>query len=226
MCMGRVAMSAEHQRHDGSGLTGLESLGDTEQLRADALAELPAGADTRPPPRQVTTDPTGSIRVTVDAHGRVVEVEVRRGWSARLGAEELPSVIFQTYMSAAQQAAHAFAQAALAAEVAAPEPAADPAEPAGLRLPPDSWDQLTAIRQKLRDTRAALDRLAAIRSAGAGTADRTYIGAHGCLTAIIHGTAVVGLTGDARRIQQTDAAQLGHEALEVFSAARPPDGDG
>lgn len=94
----------------------LRSSPEEELLLAELRRRLPAGADTRPPSRQVAADATGSVRVTVDARGDVSEVEVSPDWRDRLQEEDLAEAVFQAYHTARHKAIEAFAVAVLVAE--------------------------------------------------------------------------------------------------------------
>jgi hypothetical protein len=240
-----------HQQSNPPALARPGFLSDLDELRARARTFLPpGGGDTTPPPCQEATDPTGSIRVVVDARGRLEDVDIGRSWRSRLG-EGFTAALFETYTAAREQATTAQALAQLAAlehQVAGParpdagaagrlpEPAPMP-EPAPrpkleekpkreekpVPEPADPRDRLAALRARFdraRITTERLARFAVIEVSGT----REHTGPHGFLTARLRGYAIVGIGGDSRRFWYAETEQLRQDALDVLSSADRRDG--
>lgn len=90
------------------------AFGDPAELRAQAeraLAELEV--DPRPGASQEGADSSGSVWVTVDPSGAVLDVSISRRWSERLPAERLGEAVLEAYYRAHEKCGVAAALAAM-----------------------------------------------------------------------------------------------------------------
>src|SRR5688500_14124989 len=81
-------------------LASLVWLGDTSELRAGAEAALRKNEDEGQAERLERADESGSILVTVDARGQVVDVGVARDWRERLELGRFAGALFEAYVAA------------------------------------------------------------------------------------------------------------------------------
>ena len=139
-------------------------------------------------------DMTGSVRVTVDVRGDVVDIEIRDDWRDHVDVDGFASAVLEAYVNARTQAFEAFALAVLAAERAGETPFHPPPSPQER-----SGDGLE-------------------RAPVAPPTERRRTGPHGCLVATVHGTSVVSMVGHADRIRGASTEHLRDEALAVLSA--------
>jgi hypothetical protein len=207
----------------GPALRSLDFLGDLDELRTRAQRLLPDGGPWDGLPRREGTDASGAIRVSTDAQGRVDGVGIDLRWRQYVAPERFAEALFTAY-TAAVRAAHA---AAAAAAVAGGDGHRPPAGRDGMAedVPPDPSadhrDWLTATWHALNRNEDELARLARLASqAGVPDGEQSVSSPDGCLTAVLRGAEVVGLTGDTRRIRAAGSEHLRDEAMAVFVAAR------
>lgn len=207
----------------------LESSPAEEQLRTELCRKLPpGGGGVRPPSRQEAADQTSSVRVTVDARGEVLDVDISRGWRNRLTAEGFAEAVFEAYTAAREQAIEAAALAMLAADDAGEDPARPtgrapgPAAERSPGSPEDLTEWLVWVRDHFGRIRAEAEQVARV-TAGV-TNHREHTGPHGRLTATLEGYGVVGIVGDAAAIWYADTEHLREDAIDIFSAAHRPAG--
>jgi hypothetical protein len=202
-------------------LSGLDVLGDDNALRAAGRLAAGRAAARRgdAPDRLVGEDATGSVRVTVDDRGRVVDVGVDRRWRERLGAQRFADGLFGAYTDAVRAAMDAAAGVALSRPPdpprARPVPSPLGSDPGPDRQPEDHWRWRTATWAALGEIEAELVRM---RRAASATPEETVRGPNGLLTARRRGGGIAGVTGDTRLIAYADADQLRTDALAVLRA--------
>ncbi|GIF98128.1 hypothetical protein [Catellatospora citrea] len=208
-------------RGDGPVLASLDFLGDDQELRARARAELRADGESGSAERRPGAAASRAIRVITSARGLVEDVEVSRDWRKRLDPDRFADALFQAYAAALAQTVNAAALREFAASeqggalrhadtrrtsAASPEP------------PGDSRVWLASVWDTLRELDDTLHRLDRGRPDGEGV--RHVASPHGHLTATCRGRQVIAVGGDTRRIREADPQQLRTEALAVFRAAR------
>jgi hypothetical protein len=203
-------------------LSSLDVLGGDNALRAagrlaagQAAARRGDAAD-----RLIGEDATGSVRVTVDDRGRVVDVGVDRRWRERLGAERFADGLFGAYTDAVRAAMDVAAGAALSRPPDPPRPrsASSPLgwDPGQDRQPEDHRRWQMATWAALGEIEAELVRMR--RASAAAVPEETVRGPNGLLTARRSGGGVTSVTGDTRLIAYADADQLRTDALAVLRA--------
>jgi hypothetical protein len=202
---------------DSFVLADLDVLGDDETLREQAEAARDA-ADGELSDTYQADEPTGSVRVTVDHRGLLVDVRLAERWSDRLEPARFAETLFGVYMAAVHKA--------LVIEMAAredPPPrqrtAQAPPEP---ELSIEEW--LTQIKRTLADNDARL--LAARRAESLpddddddDDDDDEWRSEHGYVTLHVRGGMATGLTANAGVLGYADTAVLRGDVLEVFTDA-------
>ncbi|MEQ4301172.1 hypothetical protein ABNF97_07235 [Plantactinospora sp. B6F1] len=225
-------MREQYGRDDNLELSRLDSLGDSDRLRADARRELTeAGERFVPPAHHEGADPSDSVWVTVDSDGRVESVDISRHWLDRLDAEGFPSALHAAYTSAVRKLVNASVLATLAAqEEIGRHPFAPPNPPAGRPTPTpeppapgpvDERDWLSQTWQAIEDIDEQLRRLDQISTDIEFRESREKIltSPEGHLTARINGGGVTTITGDPQSIRNASTEQLRLAALALFRAA-------
>jgi hypothetical protein len=199
-------------------LASLDWLGDTNELRARAEEALRQSEPVGRPERPQGSDESGSISVTVDARGWVVDVAVDRQWRERLEAGRFAEAVLEAYTAAVKASIESAALAALADDQDAEPGAPATATPA---IDPDleGHDWLHAVWAVLDANRAASRQLSAIDAPDRH--QRTLSSPRGFLTLHIRGQGLERITGDVRRIAVADAAQLRQDALVALQAIAP-----
>jgi hypothetical protein len=187
-------------------LVDLDILGDPETLRAEADAVLESE---EPSSEYKAADASGSIWVTVDPQGRLVDVEISRTWSERMAPDAFGDALFRVYLAAMQKA--------IVVETAAreepPAPRSRPA-PAVEELSNEEW--LASIRAELDKVD---DVLRAVRAGEVVAAEESEIrGRNGYLTLRLSGGAPDGITGSAA-LAHARRERLREDALDIFTDA-------
>jgi hypothetical protein len=198
----------------------LESLPGMAEALAEFRRRIPhSGNDLEPPANQMAADATGSVVVTVNAQGEVMDVEFDHSWRHWLDGEGLPAAVFEAYTAARGLAIEAFAVAAVAAADAGKElPRLSPRAILDrlLEPPADPEEWLVWVDEQSDRIAFELDQPAMI----SGLEEREQSGRYGYLAATLRGDCIVGLVGDPGRIWNADAGQLRDDALDVLSVAR------
>ncbi|MFD5829054.1 hypothetical protein [Lentzea sp. NPDC060358] len=193
-----------------------------DRLRALELAELrlPPGAATRtsPPPeppaapadRYQASDPSRSLRVTVDPDTKVLRFDVSSGWQTRLSAGEFGPALMTAYLDAVRIAATAPRRPHRA------EPG-----PVCSRSRSDSPD-LDEWLAQVRQDQAAIGRgLREGRENVAGVSfDVTVLHSpYGLVTLHVRNGALVELVANVAALPRANSGQLHQDLWAVFSAA-------
>jgi len=229
---------------DDAGLANVDFLdfSDLEQLREQALAKLPASGE-KPVPREryEGTDGSGTIAVTINARGLVIDVDVRREWSQSVSPDGFATAVQQAFGAATaacledvalaelwedeqQRAAQRRreAQERLAAQRGDPPPPPPPGEedPQPDKAPEDPREWMAWIQDSLYSIGDELHRIELVERGAANEQDKTTWGSHGYLKVIHRGPEIVSITGDVARIRMAEPYQLRSEALEVLRNAQ------
>jgi hypothetical protein len=198
-------VSARFAADPGEALVNLDSL--------DGLSSSDEVRVQGPAPYQ-GADATDSVKVTVDARARMINVDVSDGWRERVGVTDFADALFDAYTAAVRKALTAAAVTALAGV-----PEQRPSQPPSMKEYTGSdVDWLRAKQTTLDRVHAELSRLATVDTAGAGR-EWTLSSPHGYLTLRLLGRSLAGIHGDVRRIARAGAAQLRFDALAAFRAA-------
>ncbi|MFI6067003.1 hypothetical protein ACIA47_17350 [Micromonospora sp. NPDC051227] len=209
---GRMQQSSRRERLK---LASLGFLGDDSVLREQADRALRETGRELRPEECSGADRTGSVRVVVDTQREVSSIAIARDWRSRLGPSGFADALFEAYAAAVQAALELAALLRMQTEQRGP--AAPEREPLGA-----SSDRDVDEHTWLRDTWRTLNGLDADLDAAARLTRRTdessMSSPNGCLTLRIRGGGITGITGDVRRIAQTDAGQLQFEARSLFRA--------
>jgi hypothetical protein len=229
---------------DDAGLAKVDFLdfSDLEQLRAQALAKLPASGE-KPVPREryEGADGTGKISVTINAKGIVTDVDVSRDWSQSLSADGFATALQQAYgvavaasledvalgelwedeqERAAQRRREAEERLAAQRGEQLPPPPPGEEDPQPDQAPEDPRDWMAWIQDSLYNISNELHRIELIERGAAGEQGKTTWGSHGYLKVIHRGPEIVSITGDPGRIRMAEPYQLRSEALEVLRNAQ------
>jgi hypothetical protein len=208
-------------------LASLDFMGSTAELEAKAQAALKtAGGDYSIPESQEGADSTGSIRVTVDQLGAVVDVHVGREWRDRLKPAEFAAGLFAAYRAAVTRAVAAQGMASLLKDQGKTIEEREREEHRrSVQIqeslsysPPDderswlrtAWDKLYELDNRLHN----------LGRAEPGVAQTRVPSPYGHLVLTHQGATITGITGDAERIASADPQQLRAEALAIFRAAK------
>lgn len=206
-------------------LPDLSFMGDPEELKAKAEAELRAAPNPEQPPAEVHgVDRSGSIEVTVDLEGRVKDVEILDDWNEHLASDEFPRSLFQAYRVAIRNAMKATALAMLAAGTATAERTEEPADGADLAAHagiPDIRDEHwpSALDAALDEIDALSQRYDAM-AIGARETERAVTSPSSCVTVLLRGASVVGIRGNPSRIENIGHDLLRQEVLTAFRRAQ------
>jgi hypothetical protein len=221
-------MSAPDLSDAEAALADLDVLGDSATLRAQADAALSAAGDLRyAADGNVQLEQPGTLSVTVDPRGRLVDFRLDRNWGNRLGADELAKTLLSMYRTAMQQA---FLVGRSADHPA--EPATDPAQAAADQAPwaspaeeihdeqrYDDW--LPRAYAALADAEAALD---AARKATANRPTQEQVqevpSPKRLFTMHLRNGAPVDITAaSARSLTLANADGIRRDVLGLFHAA-------
>jgi DNA-binding protein YbaB len=160
-------------------------------------------------------DETESVRVTVDAQGRVVGVELAADWSAHIESTELGTAVRTAITDATQRRFEAWGQAVEEAteRPAAVPPTAPPAAPP--TAPEASIDELFYLLMEVSDQLEGLARgfEAAAQQIVEGRSRHDYV------TVAIRNGEVIDIRCDGRWLRQTDAALVSLHLKQAFDAA-------
>jgi hypothetical protein len=220
-----------HGRHDDLALSSLDFLGESADLLARAQEQVREASGSPPPASQRGADASDSVRVAIDAEGRVEGVEISPGWRDRIEPDAFPASLFDAYAGAVRKMVDAAAVAALRSQEGAGE-TSEPARPAtagvagppataGVAGPPaDEREWLAATWSLLHDIDEQLRRLDQVNTAVEARDGRraTVASPHGYLTARMEGPAIREITGDVQRLRAAGTEQLRLEALALFRA--------
>ena len=229
---------------DNAGLANVDFLdfSDMDQLREQALAKLPVSGE-KPVPRDryEGTDPSGTIHVTINNQGIVIDVDVQRDWSQSVSADGFATALLQAWgtATAASVEDRALAElwedeqrraaqrrreqqerlAAQRGEELPPEPPSED-DPQPDKAPEDPRDWMAWIQDSLYAIGDELYRIERVERGAANEQDRATWGSHGYLKVIHRGPEIVSITGDPTRIRMAEPYQLRSEALEVLRNAQ------
>lgn len=209
-------------------LPDLSFMGDEDDLKRKADAAVRAVRDpTHPASRHDGVEKSGSMQVTVDDRGRVVDVEILDDWNEHLDAEDFGTSLFHAYQAAVRNALNAAAVAALSREHSEPpdHPREQHAVPDFVAVPPtpeaeEQW--VAAIDAELHRIEARLARVAEL-NASPEAPQRAVRSPAGCITARLRGSEVVGIDGDPGRIEVTNHHLLRQDVLAGFRRAQRSD---
>ncbi|OXM61369.1 hypothetical protein CF165_38490 [Amycolatopsis vastitatis] len=174
----------------------------------------PGGERVEPAAEYEARDASGTIRVVVDAHRKLVDVGIQPSWEARIPAAQLAGVLFQTYVTAIQRA--------MVVELANTRQPAVAHAAEGLplldeSLPQEEW--MAAVRARVDAVDALLadiHRLDASRTPPAGG----EVGSpRGFFVLHLRGGSPAGLTGSVDVLPSAGADRLRPDVLEVFASA-------
>lgn len=196
---------------DSFVLADLDVLGDDETLREQAEAARDAAAGELSDTYHAD-EPTGSVRVTVDHRGLLVDVRLAERWADRLEPARFAETLFGVYTAAMHRA--------LVIEMAARDD--PPPRRRTTQVPPEpelsieEW--LTQIKRTLADNDARL--LAARRAEPLPGDDETeWRSEHGYVTLHVRGGMATGLTANADVLGYAKTDVLRGDVLEVFTDA-------
>jgi hypothetical protein len=229
---------------DDAGLAKIDFLdfSDLDQLREQAIAKLPVSGE-KPMPREryEGTDSSGTISVTINFKGIVIDVDVSRDWSRSVSADGFATALLQAYGVAVGASLEDVALAELWEDeqrraaarrreqeerLAAqrgeqpPPPAPDREDPPAEVAPEDPRDWMAWIQDSLYKIGDELHRIEQVERGVASEQGKSTWGSHGYLKVVHRGAEIVSITGDATRIQMAEAHQLKSEALEVLRNAQ------
>jgi len=214
---------------------------DTEQLREQALAKLPISGE-KPVPREryEGTDGSGTISVTINTQGTVIDVDVKREWSQSVSPDGFATALTHAYATAiaasledvalgelwedeqrraAQQRREAEERwAAQRGEEPPPPPGEE--DPQADPAPEDPRDWMAWIQDSLYTIGDELYRVERVERAAANEQDKVTWGQHGYLKVIHRGPEIVSIVGDPGRIRMAEHYQLRSEALEALRNAQ------
>jgi hypothetical protein len=212
-----------HSRGNDLELSSLDFLGATADLQAQAQEQIREASGTAPPTSQQGADPSDSVWVSIDAEGRVEDVDISRSWRDRIEPGAFPAALFEAYLDGVRKVVSAVAVDALASqEQTGGAPGSDRPAATGSAEPPAderewlsaTWSLLEEVDEQLR----RLDRINATIEARDGRRT-TLTSPHGYLSARIEGPAISEITGDVQRLRVAGTEQLRLEALALFRAA-------
>jgi len=229
---------------ENAGLAKVDFLdfSDMEQLREQALAKLPVSGE-KPVPREryEGADGSGSISVTINAKGIVIDVDVSRDWSRSVSPDGFATALVQAYGVAvaasledaalaqlwedeqrrmAQRRREAEERWAAQRGEAPPPPPPGEEDPQPDKAPEDPRDWMAWIQDSLYSIGDELHRIELVERGAANEQDKTTWGSHGYLKVIHRGPEIVSITGDVARIRMAEPYQLRSEALEVLRNAQ------
>jgi hypothetical protein len=195
---------------DSFALADLDVLGDDETLREQAEAARDA-ADGELSDTYQADEPTGTVRVTVDHRGLLVDVRLAERWADRLEPARFAETLFGVYTAAMHKA--------LVIEMAARDdpPSRRRTEQAPQEPERSIEEELARLKQILADNDA---RLLAARRAESLPADETeWRSEHGYVTLHVRGGMATGLTANADVLGYANTDVLRGDVLEVFTDA-------
>jgi hypothetical protein len=198
-------------------LVSLDWLGDPEQLRAQALAEVRAAGRTGQPAQLRGSDSSSLVTVEVDAHRRVVDVGVSLRWRSGIQPVRLGPALYEAYgkaMTVALEAlvARSVTGGALEEDDAGPVPDA-------LRFE-DGEDWLSSVEDTIARASARLDASRWIETGDPPQVPETEVRSPDWMfTMRRRGRTVIGIISDPLRIQETTADRIREDALGLFRAA-------
>jgi hypothetical protein len=192
----------------GRELASLDWLGDPEQLRAQALAELRAEGRTGPPARLRGSDPSSLVTIEVDAHHRVVDVGVSLRWRTTIQPARLGTALYEAYGNAMTVALEAL----VARSVVGDEVEEDDGGlvPSAVRFD-DGEDWLSSVQDAVARASARLD--------GSPVPETDVHSPDWMFTMRRRGSAVIGIASDVERLQEATTDQIREDALGLFRAA-------
>jgi hypothetical protein len=215
---------------------------DMEQLREKALAKLPISGE-KPVPREryEGTDASGTISVTINAQGMVIDVDVKREWGQSVSPDGFATALTQAYATAvaasledaalgelwedeqrrvAQRRREAEERWAAQRGEEPPPPPPGEEDPKPDPAPEDPRDWMAWVHDSLYAIGDELHRIERVERGAANEQDKVAWGPHGYLKVIHRGPEIVSITGDPGRIRMAEHYQLRSEALEVLRNAQ------
>lgn len=189
-------------------LASLDWLGDPEQLRAQALAEVRAAGRTGPPARLRGSDSSSLVTVEVDTHRRVVDVGVSLRWRTTIQPARLGAALYEAYGNAMTVALEALVTQSAIGD-AVEEDDGGPM-PGAVRFE-DGEDWLSSIEDTIARASSRLD-ASPMPEIEVRSPDWMF-------TMRSRGRTVIGIASDALRIQEATTEQIREDALGLFRAA-------
>jgi hypothetical protein len=200
-------MASLDSRDIDLALSQLDSLGDTQTLRAQAEA-FAAGQELVPASRYDSADPSQSIWVEVDPRGRFLGVEISRTWTDRLQPAQFAEALFSAYTTAVQKA---FATELAAGRIGqAAKPVAEPRADG-----PAAADWVAEAEARLRRIDEKLRRL----PTGPAEPDREVRSPNGYLTLQLNAGSLSAITGNTEALERAHRELLREDVLDVFRRA-------
>lgn len=216
-------------------------LADTEQLREQALAKLPASGE-KPAVREryEGADGTGAVVVAVDAKGMVTDADVKADWRQAVSADGFAAAVFQAYSTAVaamledvalgelwedeqqrvrrRQREDEERRAAQRGEQLPPLPEDEPERPD--TPPEDPRDWMAWVQDSLYAIGDEMYRIERLERDAANQQDKVVWGSRGYLKVVHRGQDILSISGDATRISMAEPYQLRAEALEALRSAQ------
>lgn len=159
-------------------------------------------------------DPSGAIRVVVDAACLVVGVGIQRAWASRIPASQLAAELFRTYVTAVQRAT-------VVRLANSSEPAATPPVEAiaalDESLPYDEW--IAAIRARMDAVDAQLDRIHRLDADRPAPVVDDARSPRGYFVLHLRGGSPAAVTGAVEVLEKAGSDRLQLDVLEMFAAA-------
>ncbi|MET8848509.1 hypothetical protein [Amycolatopsis sp. NPDC004625] len=159
-------------------------------------------------------DPSGAIRVVVDAACLVISVGIQRAWASRIPASQLAGELFRTYVTAVQRAT--VVRLANTSEPAAAQPAEGIAA-LDESLPFDEW--IAAIRARMDEVDAQLDRIHRLDADRPAPVVDDVRSPRGYFVLHLRGGSPAGMTGSVEVLEKAGSDRLQLDVLEMFAAA-------
>lgn len=216
-------MHPEHR--DEFQLRNLDFLGDPQQLRAAALADLQkvGGRGYQAPRYEEAADGTGSVLVAVDQRGDVVDVNIRSDWRQELIPQSLGPALLEAHRNASTAMVNALALASLAEqERRAAEGGDEPAPPR--RLPEAPEPGIAEIWRMLSNVEDMMYRADKLSRQAPADGTHTVHSPFGHFRGTCRGRSLTSITADVMLVEQADSAQLRSAALELFQQAQDTTG--
>lgn len=208
-------------RRDDFELRSLDFLGDEQELRAAALADLAAagGRNYRAPRHEEAADSTNSVRVAVDQKGSVTDVNFRSDWRSELVPQRLGTALLEAHKNATSAMMNALALASLAEEERAAADGDDDEPRESTPLPEAPEPGIAEIWRMLSDVEDMMYRAEKLSRQAPADRVRTVYSPYGHFHGTCDGRTLTSITAELTLVQQADSEQLRSAALELFRQA-------
>jgi hypothetical protein len=207
----RTVVDGDHGLRSLDDIAGRRPVGGSTE---DAAGDL--NLDPRPGALQEGTDASGSVWVTVDPSGDVLDVSVSRHWTDRIPEGRLGAAILEAHDLAHRKRRAASAMAASSEDTTSShEDRYDPGMP---DLHDPRW--LGWVWQSLTEADLKLDMLQHQRD-GERPEERMVIGPNGFVRVLAIGNAVTSVAVDAVRLAVSQPDLIATDACAAFALARP-----